>query len=91
MGKKYVSCPFCWEKIKETAVKCMHCKKWITNNENLEASENIKSWIEKKENEFNVWAINSEEDKKLLWWLLGFQFVCLFWAFFPYIYDLLSK
>ena len=79
MAKRFVACPFCWGKIKDSAIKCMHYKKWINNKDenNLFAVESSgKINVEKKK--INI--VNSEEDKKILWYVIWFLLICVFWV-----------
>jgi len=86
MGKRYVLCPFCWEKIKEKAIKCMYCKKWLNTEENLNyhKEEKIETEIIENSNKIEKIIKNSNEvsyvDKSILWWIIWFQVVCVLWA-----------
>ena len=85
MGKRYVACPFCWGKIKEWAIKCMYCKRWIQNSKE---SEEISPQIIHKE-EYKVKKeikVNVEESSiNPLWYLVGFIVICILWAIVSYL------
>ena len=85
MGKRYVACPFCGGKIKEKAIKCMHCKRWI---QNATETENIAPQIiykdenkVKKEIKVNV----EETHINPLWYLVSFIVICIVWAIISYV------
>lgn len=91
MAKRYVACPFCWGKIKDSAVKCMHCKRWLNTEENpnykieekeepIEYAPKVENRVVRNDNE--VWYTN---DKAILWWIIWFQIVCILWALISYI------
>ena len=88
MAKRFVACPFCWGKIKDSAIKCMHCKKWLNTEENPnyqppkkiepEINENINK-IETRTTKTDI-EVPHSDDKSILWWIIWFQTICLLWA-----------
>lgn len=93
MGKRYVSCPFCWGKIKDSAIKCMYCKKWLNTEENpnYKVQEKVESEAVESCNkiEIKINKTDSEvkyvDDNSILWWVLWFQIVCIVWAIVSYM------
>lgn len=88
MGKRYVACPFCWEKIKEKAIKCMYCKKWLNTKENpnYQTQEKIGTEIIENSNKVGTIILKHDkevwyaDDKSILWWIISFQVICILWA-----------
>ncbi len=86
MAKRYIACPFCWGKIKDSAIKCMYCKKWLNTEENpnydvqdKNESKHVEN-ITKVENRTNNNDVQYTNNKSILWRIIWFQIICILWA-----------
>lgn len=92
MAKRYIACPFCWGKIKDSAIKCMYCKRWLNTEENPNYSSNEKNSQEEVGNTFktdtkisrNDNGVLYANDKSVLRLVISFQIVCILWALISY-------
>ena len=88
MAKRYIACPYCWGKIRDSAIKCMYCKKWLNTEKNPNydvQDKNESKHVENINKVENRTTINKNEapytnNKSILWRILWFQAICLLWA-----------
>lgn len=65
MEKKIKRCPYCGEEIMAAAKKCKHCGEWLTNKEDSNRKETIKSPIIVSETEHKGKASTLRDDVRV--------------------------
>lgn len=72
MDKKTKACPFCWEEILETAVKCKHCGEFLEKKEETPEESNFEEKVYKKDRTAKIVVL------LFRWIVAGFFFT--FWS-----------